>query len=364
VSQISIPMRIVLVGAVLFLAAWFTVLKPSQPAITPEAPITAAPGAAARPTDPGAAATPASAAGRVEAKAKDAAAKAESNVGGAANAGVEDTTAPAPGAPSASAKTTQAPVTDLAPLAALSSASLAGLPRAVRGALRKREVIVLGVLNTDAKPWAPMAEDDRSVRDALRRVNRYGGEVVVRTTPLGRVAKYDGLIKALNVAQSPTVVVIDRDRRAVALPGYVDERTVDQAIADARRASTTRDIQDTFLRKVNANCAYYDMLAERAPYPTVGAPRASQAAMPRLATRRRAGIARITAPARWRGLKARYVRALDADVARSRRVLAAVKRKDQAAVDRAMQAGNALPAPVDRRLNAAGLTACATNRTR
>ncbi|MDP9385506.1 MAG: hypothetical protein M3P50_09775 [Actinomycetota bacterium] len=47
VSQISMPIRILLVGAVVLMAAWFTVLKPSD-AVVPAAPATsAAPGGAA-----------------------------------------------------------------------------------------------------------------------------------------------------------------------------------------------------------------------------------------------------------------------------------------------------------------------------
>jgi hypothetical protein len=74
VSQISPPIRILLIGAVVFLAAWFTVLKPKDGAVAPVA------------TAPAPAATPASTAGDFKAKAQAGAAKAEADAAGAANA--------------------------------------------------------------------------------------------------------------------------------------------------------------------------------------------------------------------------------------------------------------------------------------
>ena len=71
VSQISMPMRIVLVGAIVFLAAWFTVLKP---------------GGGDVPTPSSTADSVTSKAGDFQDKAKAGAATAEKDAAGAANA--------------------------------------------------------------------------------------------------------------------------------------------------------------------------------------------------------------------------------------------------------------------------------------
>ncbi len=331
-SQISTPIRIVLVAAVVFMAAWFTVLKPKDAVVAPPGPATPA-----APTAPGTAATvdPSSAAGKFQATAKAGAEKAERDAYGAANAGIEDgatgtAAAPAAAAPVTTQAKTQAVIAELPPI---EPKSLVGLPRSVRDGLTKRKVVVLAVLNTESKPWAEMAEDDRAVRKALRRVNRYDGQVIVHSAPMAKLAKYDGLLKALNVVQSPTVVVIDHNRKGVALTGYVDRASINQAIADAHRGSVQRELSDSFLRKVNATCGHYSMRFDRL---SVAAPKRQVA---RLATKRRASFRRIAAPAKWRSLKGKIVRAAGKPSA------------------------NALGA-LDTSLNAAGLGTCAVNRTR
>lgn len=350
------PIRILLVGAVVFMAAWFTVLKPSEEVI-PASP--AAPG--------GAASKP----GSFRDTAKAGAATAEKDALGAANANIEsETDAPAPAAAAPSATTTAPPATSTATrtqptLPPLPAKAVAQLPRDVRAGLEARKVIVLGVLNTDAKPWDPMADDDRAVRNALRDVNRYGGKVVVKPVTIGALASYDGMLEALGVTQSPTVVVIDRNRKAQALTGWVDKRSINQAIADARRDSTAKLIRDPFLAKVNRSCGYYDMRFSRLSYPTVrGARAATVRRLFGLAAQRRASIARIKAPAKWRGLKAQILRTLDKDVATTRSMFAAGKRRDGTAFARAYAADVAAFAALDRRFNAVGLTHCAANRTR
>ena len=60
-------------------------------------------------------------------------------------------------------------------LAPLADKALKGLPRGIRRALASREVFALGIFNTRNKTWAPMAADDRSVRRALKKANRYDG---------------------------------------------------------------------------------------------------------------------------------------------------------------------------------------------
>ena len=231
------PIRILLVGAVVFLAAWFTILSPKDPVVPvePTAPATA-------PTAPGGAQ---SKAGSFRDTAKAGAAAAEKDALGAANANIEgETAAPSAAAPSATSSTPPATATRPARPAAevVPAKAVANLPRDVREGLQDRKVVVLGVLTTETKPWDQMPDDDRAVRNALRDVNRYRGNVVVRQVTIGSLVKYDGMLEALNVTQSPTVVVIDRNRKAVALTGYLDaprstRRSPTRAASAPRRSS-------------------------------------------------------------------------------------------------------------------------------
>ena len=365
-SQISPPIRILLVGAIVFLAAWFTVLKPKPVEDVP--PATAVPAGA---TAPGAAA---SKPGEFKATAESGAAKAEASAVGAANAGIEEdgTAATAPGTttPTQTGVGTQAAQSAVPSLPALAPEALKGLPKPLRTGLEERKVVVLGVLNTEATAYAQMADDDRAVRSVLRDVNRYGGGVVVRTAPITRLAKYDVLLKALQVTQSPTVVVVDRNRRAVALEGYVDRGTVNQAIADARDTSVATRIKDPYLREVNEWCGRQNLLTSRSSvHPTVrGGSRRLAATHLAKVQRQRSRFVRLATPARWRGFDGQMIRLLDSAVAGSRRVLAASRAGGlRSAVSASRRSDRAL-APqltaLDRRFNAEGLTACAARRTR
>src|SRR3954470_19874095 len=128
VSQISQPVRILLVGAVVFLAAWFTLLRPKSETVPPLTTSTTT-------TTPAATSTPQTGLG----KAVDAAKKA---------AGVSPT-ASATAAPATGTATTTKPDAKPAnaPIAAVPAEVLAKLPTKVSGALKARNVLVLGVLS-------------------------------------------------------------------------------------------------------------------------------------------------------------------------------------------------------------------------
>ena len=353
------PIRILLVGAVVFLAAWFTILSPKDPVVPvePTAPATA-------PTAPGGAQ---SKAGSFRDTAKAGAAAAEKDALGAANANIEgETAAPSAAAPSATSSTPPATATRPARPAAevVPAKAVANLPRDVREGLQDRKVVVLGVLTTETKPWDQMPDDDRAVRNALRDVNRYRGNVVVRQVTIGSLVKYDGMLEALNVTQSPTVVVIDRNRKAVALTGYLDRPSINQAIADARRFSTETLIRDPYLAKLNQVCGHYAMRYDRWSMPTVrGGRNAAIARWLSLARKDRRSMARLAAPAKWRALKAQLLRTQDLAISSARGAVSAGKRGDVAGVIAAITAHAASFKAMDRRLNAVGLTACAHNRT-
>jgi hypothetical protein len=216
-SQISPPIRIVLICAVAFMAAWMTVLKPK--------PVTAEPdGSTATTTTQ--APTAQSAAGQFAQRAEAAKATAES---AAAKAAGEDTAAAATGTSAATNAGTAAVATGGA-TAAAKPAKPAGLPTRVRTALADDKVVVLLF-------WTPRAADDRAVHAELAKVDRHAGKVVVQAAPVARIARFQRITRGADVAQSPTVVVVGRDRKAETLVGYVDHVSVDQLVTDALRNS-------------------------------------------------------------------------------------------------------------------------------
>ena len=216
-SQISPPIRIVLICAVAFMAAWMTVLKPK--------PVTAEPdGSTATTTTQ--APTAQSAAGQFAQRAEAAKATAES---AAAKSAGEDTAAAATGTSAATKAGTTAVATGGA-TAAAKPAKPAGLPTRVRTALADDKVVVLLF-------WTPRAADDRAVHAELAKVDRHAGKVVVQAAPVARIARFQRITRGADVAQSPTVVVVGRDRKAETLVGYVDHVSVDQLVTDALRNS-------------------------------------------------------------------------------------------------------------------------------
>lgn len=329
VSQITPPVRILLIGAVVFLAAWFTVLRPKAEEVPP---VTTPP-----------VSTPATGLG----KAVDDAKKAAGTESGSA-------TAPQTAAPSATAT----PEAGVGAIAGVPATALAKLPDDVADALVARKVVVLGVLSEDAKPWRALPDDDRYVRNALARANRYDGRVLVKPVGLAQLSRYGALVNDLGVDQSPSVVVIDRNLQGTVLTGYVDTVAINQAIADARRNSIEPDIRDAYLRQANALCERYSLRMARWSLPTIHGEEARTASLERrLAIVRsyRAAATRVAAPARWRALRTAWLRQWRAEEAAA---LAAARGGTPAVAWTAAD-----QRALDARFNAAGVTACAEART-
>src|SRR3954447_19789710 len=174
------PVRILLIGAVVFLAAWFTVLRP-KPQSFDTPPLTTT-------------TQPQTGLGKAVAKAK-------------AVAGTATTTKATP----ATKVATKAAPPAATPAPATPAEALAKLPKDVAGALSHRKVLVLAVLSDEATDVRPLADDDRYVRNALAKVNRYHGAVFVKQVGINQLSTYGALVNELDVSQSPSVVVIDRD---------------------------------------------------------------------------------------------------------------------------------------------------------
>jgi hypothetical protein len=338
VSQISPPVRILLVGAIVFMAAWFTVLRPKSGATV--APV-ATPVATVKPSD---------AFGKAVAKAKGAVA--ESNAASARDGGETRTQTQAKTATGSAATTAPAQ-----PAIAIPAKVLATLPRDVASALRARKTLVLGVIADGATDIRPLADDDRYVRGALGKVNRYHGQVFVKRIPVSSLVAYAPLVGDLQVDQTPSIVVIDDKLQGTVLPGYVDPVAIDQAIADARGTA----IHDAYLSRLSLTCTRYYTRVARWSLPTEpgkAARAASNRAALQIVSTYRGIVAATPAPARWRGLKAQFVRYLSG---RETQLRAAARRGQISAGEFRADTSPAAVA-LDRSFNRAGATGCAVDR--
>jgi hypothetical protein len=170
----------------------------------------------------------------------------------------------------------------------------------VRRAIRKRQIIVLGVVS-------PRGADDRLVRRSLGDVDKLHGRVFVRSVPVERVARFGLITRGADVTQTPSVVVVDFALKSTTLAGWVDTATIDQAVVDAIRYSGEL-YTDPYLRQVARQCTqtFPDMLRLE---PKSG-PEYSRAIgrFGALTTELKTGIARLSTPAKWRAFS-RSVRA-------------------------------------------------------
>jgi hypothetical protein len=209
-SQISPPIRILLAGCVVFMAAWFVLLRPgAEPAPSQPAPASGF-GTAVNKANGAAAATEAAQANSAAAGA------AVSGEAAPAGSGSASATATAPGgAPAAAAK----PAGDAAAL---------GLPASVAKAVADKKILVILF-------WNKNAIDDRAVRRELRGIDRHHGKVKVHVASIKDVARYAPITRGVNLDQSPTVVIA-KGSTADALVGYVDSGTIDQAVSDILRS--------------------------------------------------------------------------------------------------------------------------------
>ena len=224
-SQISPPIRILLVCAVAFMAAWMLFLRPSTETGDP---------AADAPTP--AATTPVEAggdkAGSLAGKAVEQANEATAAQDARAEqlAGGTGATAAAPSA-TAATPAVEPPVTGAKPgKFSAKDASADGLPLRVLKAIGNRKVVVLLF-------WSPRSADDKAVRKAIGGIDRHDGKVLAHATHLKRIAAYGQITRGADVEQSPTIVVVDRNRKVETLVGYVDRVTIEQAVMDALRNS-------------------------------------------------------------------------------------------------------------------------------
>jgi hypothetical protein len=289
VSQISPPIRILLLCAVAFLGAWMLFLRPkNDTAAEPPAP---APNVQ---TGEPAVSQP----GKVAEAAQDAVNAANGQLAAQESVDGVDAGEVAAGAGTGTAKGADAAK---AGAAAAIPADLKGVPAPVAKAIRRHKVLVLLF-------WNDKSADDRAVKRALKDVDRWDGRVYVQAAPIKSISKYGRITRGADVEQSPTVVVVDSQLRADTVVGYVDATTIDQMVVDAFRNSTGL-FTDTYLRKINQVCMRYSNKLWAIPDPDS---RHEVSTFVTTAHHKWTGFERdfkaVPAPKKWRSLKRATVR--------------------------------------------------------
>lgn len=237
-SQISPPIRILLICVIALCGAYMLVLRPKSETLPP--------------ADTPAVATPASAPGKARALAQGAVNATNGQMAQeAGNAGAPSGTATASGSSATAAKAAPATAAlpGLEPLA-VKPEQLASLPPRAREAVQGRHVMALLF-------WHDSSSDDRAVRAALRKVDRWNGDVYVRAVHISRIGRWGAVTRGADVQQSPTVVVVDRNLKATAIVGYADTETIDQAVVDAM-VNSGGLFTDAYLRAVDSLCGSYN----------------------------------------------------------------------------------------------------------
>ena len=268
-SQISPPIRILLVAVIGLVAAYMLFLRPKEEAV-PAAPPAASTPVPAKDPNAQTSSKPGAAVQQAVRGADNASARADQAAGGAIT---ETETGAAPGSATAPSSTgvntnpvAKAPATGTtaAPGSPVDKQALALLPKDVRKAVAKRKVLVLLFYNN-------RSADDKAVRRELRQVKRYGNQVFVDAHWIKSVSRYQLITRGAQVEQSPTVVVADSNLKSETLVGYVDSETINQAVVDAIQASGGSLIKNPYFRQLDSICTSAEMQTKALAQPTSAA---------------------------------------------------------------------------------------------
>jgi hypothetical protein len=128
---------------------------------------------------------------------------------------------------SASASQARSGAAKSAPSAARPAHRSSGVAKAaaVSRAIAHRRMVVLAFFQPGA--------DDRASAAAVSALRGTHG-VAVFTDRIGHVGRYGPLVQGIGIDQAPAIVIVDRDRRARLIQGYVDPETLAQEVSDAR----------------------------------------------------------------------------------------------------------------------------------
>lgn len=242
-EQISLPYRIAL-GALLVVAAlWFTVLKPKpvEDSAAPTAPGVAGLSRATQGAQGAVAASQASAAKSEAAAGQSPAA----GPGKTATKVVPRSATPTKKVAITSAKATPAQTRKhVAPKATVPGAATRPSPTLLNADGKKDPSAPLVADLAKGRSlvllfWNKKGSDDRAVRSALRGVSTHHGKVVVKAIPARQVGDYEAITRGAQVLQSPTVLVIGKDKQAHQIVGFTYTGEIDQLVSDVLAGRTS-----------------------------------------------------------------------------------------------------------------------------
>jgi hypothetical protein len=111
---------------------------------------------------------------------------------------------------------------------ATKTGSSAGLPLKVAQAFADHRVVVLY--------FGAQGADDTLTAASVRELKASAGSgVTVLMDKLSKLADYRRVVEGLDVSQAPSIVIVDRDRKAQLLEGFIDAGSLRQAVADVAR---------------------------------------------------------------------------------------------------------------------------------
>ena len=84
--------------------------------------------------------------------------------------------------------------------------------------------------------WDRAGADDRAAHDAVEALDTHGGKVAVHAIDVKDVGRYESVTQGVDVAQSPTTIVISRDAKARSVAGLTDPTEVQQLVREALAA--------------------------------------------------------------------------------------------------------------------------------
>jgi hypothetical protein len=103
-----------------------------------------------------------------------------------------------------------------------------GLPLKVARAFAKKQVVVLYFGGPGA--------DDALTADSVRSLKASAGHgVAVFMDKLSNLADYRRVVEGLDVSQAPSIVIVDREKKAQVLEGFIDAGSLRQDVADVAR---------------------------------------------------------------------------------------------------------------------------------
>jgi hypothetical protein len=345
VSQISPPIRILLVVLVAFVGVYMLFMRPKEEVIPPAEPAPNTQTSEPAVSEPGKVAEAAQSA--VDAT-NESLAKQESVDGVDAGETAAGTTTATRNAP----KTGEAAAVE-------AGIDLNGIPKPIARAIRKDKTLVLLF-------WNGKSADDKAVHDALADVNRWDGRVYVGSASIKKIAKYGRITRGVDVEQSPTIVVADNQLRAETLVGYVDATTINQAVTDALRNSDGL-FTSSYLRAVDKVCVQHsnDFHAISNYYLTTTGRKADRriAAASAALTDFAHAFGAVKAPKKWTAFRSAALADLNVMASAGRTLSGTITAKSsQASTAAAAAAFNAKVLPVekrsDKRFDSRGLLRC------